>query len=316
MKISKTTSIATIFCVSSLLIGSAAQAAPTAVNTAKTILTAAYEAPLQNVLSALAAAATAGDAAKMASLFTMDGIYIDEDGIQTTGRAALKERFAAGLSGQGKTKTTVNAQGIKRIGLNAAFLEGITCKEGANSPDACARFTIVMQRQNNEWLIASATETEIAQKPAPQTNADRLSSLNWMIGSWSTSSGNAKVTMHADWVGNKNFILCKYVIERPGMQPKIDVQIIGYDPTKKSIVSWNFDSSGGFGNGTWNKQGKEWLIRAAGIEQQGSQTGATNIISLEDENKFSWRSENRFFDGTAVPNTEPLIVERVRRVTQ
>ncbi len=316
MKISKTTSIATILCVGSLLIGSAAQAAPTALNTAKTILTAAYEAPLHAVLSELAAAASVGDAAKMASLFTLDGIYIDEDGIQTTGRAALKERFAAGLAGQGKTKTTVNAQGIKRIGMNAAFIEGLTCRESANGPQSCARFTIVMQKQNNAWLIASATETEVTPKPVPEANVNRLNSLNWMIGSWSTTSGNAKVTMNADWVGNKNFILCKYTIERPGLQPKVDVQIIGYDPAKKSIVSWNFDSSGGFGNGTWNKQGKEWLIRSAGVEQQGAQTGATNIISIEDENKFSWRSENRVFDGTTVPNTQPLIVERVRRVTR
>ncbi|MBX9878704.1 MAG: SgcJ/EcaC family oxidoreductase [Candidatus Obscuribacterales bacterium] len=318
MKISKTTSIAVTLCLSSLLFCNAAQSAPTttsAVNTAKTVLSAVYDAPLHAVVQSLAAAASAGDATRMSTLFTLDGTYIDEDGVQTTGRAALQQRFAAGLASQGKIRTTATVQSIKRVAINTAFLEGTTCKESTNGPEACARFTMLLQKKNNEWLIASATETEIITQNAPQ-KVDRLASLSWLIGTWSASAGNAKVTMTADWVANKNFILCKFVIERPGLRPKVDVQIIGFDPSKQSIVSWNFDSSGGFGNGVWNKQGKEWQIRSTGMEQVGAQTGATNIIAVDSDNKFSWRSIDRVFDGKAVPNTEPLIVERVGRVIQ
>lgn len=313
MKILKTTSIAITLCFGSLLITAAANAAPVRPATRIAAPARTHDESVRAVLNQLSDAATAGDAAKMAALFTVDGSYIDEDGIETAGRAALERRFAAGLAAQGKTKTTVNAQGIKFIGANAAFLEGVTCKVSPEGQQACARFTILLQKQANQWLIASATETEIVQKPVIENT---LSSLNWLIGSWSTSVGKAKVTMHADWVGNKNFILCKYVIERPGAQPKVDVQIIGWDSMKQSIVSWNFDSSGGFGNGTWTKQGKEWLNRTKGIEQAGVETGATNIISVEGGNRFTWRSIDRIFDGTTVPNTEPLIVERVGRVTQ
>jgi uncharacterized protein (TIGR02246 family) len=313
MKISKTTSIALTFCLSSLLI-TPAKAAPIS-NTARTVINTIVDAPVHALIASLAEAATEGDAAKMASLFTLDGTYIDEDGVKTAGREALKERFAAGLAGQ-KTKTTANVQSIKRVGMNSAFVEGITCKGSTNEPEACARFTMLLQRQGNAWLISSATETEIVTKSPALAPVDRLSSLNWLIGTWSTSAGNAKVTMTADWVGNKNFILCKYVIDRPGVKPKVDVQIIGFDPKQQKIVSWNFDSTGGFGSGIWNKQGNEWLVRSTGVEQIGAQTGATNVISLDNENKFSWRSIDRVFDGKSVPNTEPLIVERVRRSIQ
>lgn len=314
MKISKTTSIALTLCFSSLLVAPAAKAAPIS-NTARTVLTTIYDAPVHALVASLAAAASEGDAAKMSALFTLDGTYIDEDGVKTAGREALKQRFAAGLAGQ-KSKTTANVQSIKRVGINSAFVEGTTCKESTSGPEACARFTMLLQKQGNAWLISSATETEIVTKAPPVATIDRLNSLNWLIGTWSTAAGNAKVTMTADWVGNRNFILCKYLIERPGVQPKVDVQIIGYDPAKKSIVSWNFDSTGGFGNGVWDKQGKEWLIRSTGVEQIGAQTGATNVISVDNENKFSWRSIDRVFDGKSVPNTEPLIVERVRRSIQ
>jgi len=315
MKISKTTSIAVICALSSLLVSNAATAAPMNAPANRTTQVGVSEQQVRTVLQALSAAASDEDAAKMASLFTLDGSYIDEDGVQTTGRAALKERFAAGLASQGKTKTTVNAQSIRRIGMNVAFVEGVTCKDSSNGPIGCARFTILLERQNNQWLIANATETEIATATA-RPSINPLNSLNWMIGSWTTAAGDAKVTMNADWVGNKNFILCKYTIERPSTQKKVDVQIIGYDPNKQAIVSWNFNSSGGFGSGTWSQQGKEWQIHSAGIEQAGVQTQATNIISRDGENKFSWRSIDRVFDGNAVPNTEPLIVERVGRITQ
>ena len=51
------------------------------------------ETAIKGQLSSLADAAAKGDAEKMASFFTLDGAYVDEDGVRHEGQQSLKEHF-------------------------------------------------------------------------------------------------------------------------------------------------------------------------------------------------------------------------------
>lgn len=262
------------------------------------------EAAVRAQLAALSAAALSGDAAKLATLWTADGTFVDEEGAETKGRQAIQARFENVWRGK-KVNVSLNPSSIKFVGPNVAWIEGLVTRQVQGSMEPATRFTMLMQKDGNTWLVASATETAILTKTA----AERLQVLDWLVGNWKSQQGNANVSMQADWVGNKSFIHCIYTAETGGTK-KVDTQVIGWDPTKEQVVSWHFDSDGGFGYGSWSKRGKQWVMQAEGVEQTGSRTNATNIISVDTADKFSWQSVSRTIDGVPVPDTQPLIVQR------
>ncbi|HEY9786908.1 MAG TPA: nuclear transport factor 2 family protein [Candidatus Obscuribacterales bacterium] len=268
------------------------------------------EAAIRAQLTALAAAASAGDAERMAALWAIDGVYVDEDGIATHGRDSIHDRFATARARVPKVNLKLMPSTIKAVSPDVIWAEGTTVRETPAGPEATTRFTMLFQKRDGNWVISSATETALLSQPT----SDHLSPLSWLIGDWTAQRGDAKVQMTADWAGKgKNFITCKFLSEEPGKPEKKDMQVIGWDPTIGKIVSWHFDSQGGFGYGTWEKKGNQWVVKTEGVEQTGTRTYATNLISLEGDGKFSWQSIARNVNGTPVPDTEVLAVQRVTR---
>ncbi|MBY0549526.1 MAG: SgcJ/EcaC family oxidoreductase [Candidatus Obscuribacterales bacterium] len=256
-------------------------------------------------LTALSSAASNGDVEKMASMWAVDGVYIDADGVQTSGRDAVQRRFSEGQAQGRKAAISLTPTSIKFLGPDAAWSEGTVMRQSSVGMEPSTRFVMVLQKQAGKWYVASATETPIANKNA----SDHLSAMEWLVGDWSVD-GASKVRMHGEWTGNKSFILCKFLIDKPGQPQRTETQIIGWDPTKEQIVSWNFDSNGGFGYGTWTKRGAQWVVTMEGVEQSGSRTNAMNIITLSGPDKFTWQSVNRNIDGVPVADGDALVVQK------
>lgn len=267
------------------------------------------EAEIRAQLSALGAAATGGDAAKMAGMWATDGVYIDSEGIETRGRDAIQRRFAEGVEGR-KSAVALEPAAIKFLGNDAAWSEGTVMRQNAAGMEPSTRFVLVLQKQAGKWVVTSATETPITQKNA----ADRLNVMSWLVGDW-TADGAAKVRMQGEWNTTKTFILCRFLIEKPGQPQRVETQVVGWDPTRDQIVSWNFDSTGGFGYGTWTKKGAQWVITMDGVEPSGSKTNAMNIITLTGPDKFTWQSVNRTIDGVPVADTDQLTVQKTVRTS-
>ena len=68
-------------------------------------------------------------------------------------------------------------------------------------------------------------------------------------------------------------------------------------PAAGQLRSWVFDDDGGFGDGAWTREGKRWEIKAAGVQGDGSELTATNIITPVDRDTFLWQSVDRTLDG-------------------
>lgn len=265
------------------------------------------EAAIRSQLSSLADAAAKGDAQKMAAFFTLDGTYVDEDGVKTAGRQSLQEHFTRNVRPDTKSSLKLEPQTIRLIGADSAWIEGATTRQTDKGKRTDARFTMLLHNQKGTWLLQSASETSVNQKTA----IDHLSDLNWLVGDWTAEQGDAKLKMSAEKVGNGHFLHLKFLLTRPGDPPRTDTQVIGWDPTKDQIVSWHFDSSGGFGYGSWRKESNKWLITAEGVEQSGWTSAATNVISLSNNDSFQWQSIKRNSDGMMYPDTETLTVKRV-----
>lgn len=289
-------------------------AAPTEAKTtkasAKTMVASAVdEADIRSQISSLASYLASGDEKSLAALWAPDGVYIDDAGNVVKGRAAVEKRFSTLFQTAGKQFYELTPESVTILSKSVAQSAGTSRrKEGvATLPET--RYLMVFVKQNGNWLISSAVETPITQPEI--SNQDRLSDLAWLIGEWRTGREGASVRMKADWAANKNFILCKYEIAKPNQPLHVDMQVIGWDPTKDAIVSWLFDSSGGTGHGRWSRKDRAWVVESSGVERDGSRSSAVNIIDPTDPNTFLWQSLNRTIDGVALGDTAPLKIQRV-----
>jgi hypothetical protein len=100
------------------------------------------------------------------------------------------------------------------------------------------------------------------------------------------------------------------MIKKAGSEELDSQQIIGWDPRREQIVSWIFDSRGGFGSGTWSRRDNQWLVDSEGVDPEGRSTSATNIIANKSPNSFSWQSVNRIIEGESLSDTAPLTINR------
>lgn len=266
---------------------------------------------VRSILIKLEAAISSKKAEDASSLFADDISFIDQSGEETRGRAALRERFD-----QLAKQTTASAIGIHPQNItfpanDVALVVGEVSRKHENQNLPASRFSMVLAKKNNVWQINQMTETtmQIAE------TANRLQDLNWLIGEWSAEKPDATARMTVEWAPSKKFITSKCTISRTGTQPQVDTQVIGWDPQRKTIISWHFDSNGGFGSGTWTKHPNEnkWAADVAGVGADGSNTMASNVFTIKTPDEFVWQSVNRSLDGAAVADTEAITIHRDKR---
>ena len=90
-------------------------------------------------------------------------------------------------------------------------------------------------------------------------------------------------------------------------------QLIGKDPRTGLLHSWLFESDGGFGEAVWNWDGKQWRLDAAGVEPDGGETSATNLLTPIDKDSFTWQSIGRKAGDEDLPDVAPVKVTRVKQ---
>jgi len=244
-----------------------------------------------------------GDAKSLAALWTEEGEYIDDDGTTYRGRAAIQEVYADFFAKNPKRKLEINIESIRFVSSNSAIEEGFaTSLVGKNRNTT--RYSTLHVKENGKWLMAVVREWS--------SQESGLVQLDWLIGSWASNSKDGEVvTTTYTWDENKKFIRGRFTIK--GKKSSLSgTQIIGQDPRSGQIRSWLFSAQGGFGEATWSYDGKRWLQDAAGVEGDGTEVTATNIMTPLGKDAFSWQSVDRTIDGDEVPNIPPVKVTRVK----
>jgi hypothetical protein len=168
-------------------------------------------------------------------------------------------------------------------------------------------YTAVYVKRDGKWLLDRVTEEDI---PVVLSNYEHLKELEWMIGEWVDKDEQAEITTNCQWTKNRNFMTRMFSVSVRDRIAVSGMQIIGWDPAKKQIRSWVFDSDGGFGEATWSKKDKVWHIQTIGTAPDGSQSSSIGIITPVDDNTFTWQVVNRVAGGELLPNVDEVVVAR------
>lgn len=269
------------------------------------------EAQVRAQIASLAKALEAADAKALATIWTEDGNYVTDAGVEYKGRAALEKRFGDVFTTEGKQLVDFVTGSSRLLSPGVMLVEGVVRRKGAPAEaDPETRYSMVFVKRGDVWLISTAGERPFA---AADTK-NPLQALSWMIGDWSADKDGGFVHMKAEWAANNNFINCTYETKKSANDAVVDSrQVIGWDPRTGQPVSWHFDSNGGFGHGDWLKKDNQWLVKATGVDRDGDITTATNVISESGPNSFSWQSIDRSVNGVVFGDTVPLKVQRVTK---
>ncbi len=162
-------------------------------------------------------------------------------------------------------------------------------------------------------VIASACSKneEVEKTSQASPHSEYLKDFNWLAGAWEEKTDKGIVTSTYQWDINKNFLIQHFTaVTQNEDSPLEGFQIFGWDPARKQIRSWIFDSDGGFGEVSWAKQDSTWYGTTTFTLPDGRMASTTHIYKKIDDNTFEFSSEERDIDGIVMPNIGPFTVKR------
>jgi uncharacterized protein (TIGR02246 family) len=269
----------------------------------------ADEKAVRSTAEAFASAFDKGDAKAIAALWTPDCEYVDQTGRIFRGRDAIEKEYAAFFAANPGLKIEISISSIKIIGGHSAIEDGTAVvKKSDGAVVSRGSYTVMHLKEQGKWLMASVREhasPTLSQRPAFQD-------LGWLIGEWSATKDSNTLHFSFKWIAEKKFIELTYDVRDKGALVRSGIQIIGRDPSSGNVISWSFDSTGGYGRGQWRILKKGFVIESRGMMPDGALTSSRAIVSKIDGDSFSWQSVNRSVAGQSLNDEEPVVLKRKR----
>ncbi len=263
------------------------------------------EAAIRSEAESVAQAFNHGDAKKLASHWAEDAEYILPSGEILKGRDKIEQGFKKFFSDNQGVQMQVAISQIRFPRRKEAVEEGSAVVSRPGEKPKELTYEVSYEKRKAGWKIVHVEETVAA-----PSNYEHLKELEWLTGEWVDDSEIVEVETLAQWTENNNFITLSFRVQREGRSALAGTQVIGWDPSIKSIKSWVFDSLGGFGQGIWSREGSRWTVRATGVLITGEKTSAINTYTALDENTFTFSSIGREINGEPQPNIEEIRVVR------
>jgi uncharacterized protein (TIGR02246 family) len=247
------------------------------------------------------------DAAAIAANWTENGEFIRNDADPIRGRAEIQKgqtEFFKAL--KGKPKLEIQAGALRFPSADTAVTEAsLRLKNNEGEIVASGRQETVLVREGGQWKIAMVREWD------HDVGLDAsLKELQWLIGTWHAATKDREVTVTYEWDENKAFLRGKFTVKEGTKVIESETQMIGKDNARGLIRSWSFESDGGYGSGTWAREGKKWSVDVHGVRADGRELTATTIYIQVDPNTCTWQAVNQALDGVPLADAPPIKVTK------
>ncbi len=248
-----------------------------------------------------------GETKALVARFTEDAEVVEADGTRYRGRPLIEERLAETFAASPGIKLEITAESIQFLSPDVAKEEGRTTVTPAKGPAENRRHTALLVKRDGRWLISS-----IREEPEPLVSPhERLKELEWMIGEWIDQGPDAHIRVSCQWSDDKNFLVRTFAVKTQGKPALTIHQRIGWDPLARQFRSWEFDSEGGYGQGSWSGEGDRWVIKHTGVRPEGITASATHVVVRERADLVRWASRDRTVGDQSVPTEQDYVMVRV-----
>lgn len=289
-----------------LLMGMACALSATVADAAEGLKPAELEKIIQASADAYCAAHDAGDADKLASLFTPEAEYVDNEGVVFHGRDAIRAEHAATFAVSPKGKLMIEVTAIRPIAANVIVEEGVTRFEPVDGgQNTGVRYTATHIKQGDgKWLLGSVRVLD----DLPPTPHERLQSMAWLLGRWRDESHHAIVHSEWKWSEDGNFLLGEFAVQFQGQPPVKGTHRIGWDPQRQQFRSWIFEADGSFGTGWWTDVNGVWNVSMTTITAEGDSEGGVLSYERDGRDALIVTQRDRYSAGEALESVEVRVV--------
>ncbi len=118
-----------------------------------------FKAEITEAQAAYADAWNKGDSKQLASLFTADADWIDDQGTVIRGRAAIQRALQDMIGGQKDRTFKLRLDSIRSLGPDVVVGNALSTLSGADRSPEAAAYIAVYVKQDGKWNIALLTET-------------------------------------------------------------------------------------------------------------------------------------------------------------
>jgi uncharacterized protein (TIGR02246 family) len=244
------------------------------------------------------------DVEKLAAFWTSNAVYVAPDtGNKINGRSSILNYFKDFFANGEQPKIHIIVDDVTFTGPNKAIENGhvkSTYKDGSEEVTAYQAEDV---KENGKWLLQTVREVDIGSSPS---NYQHLKDLDWLIGNWEDTDENSDINLNFKWDKNNNFLIEHFTVQILNRDEMEGIQIIGWDPDKKKIHSWVFDSDGGFREGTWSKKGDHWVAAMGSTLADGKKASSIDVYTKVDDNNFTFDMDARDVDGELLPDIGPV----------
>jgi uncharacterized protein (TIGR02246 family) len=250
------------------------------------------------------------DAKALAAFWAPDGDYTDQTGRHLKGRAAIEKAFQGLFSEHKGLKLRIDSDSLRFVTPDVAVEDGTTAVIPPDGgPPSRARYTIVHVKKDGQWLLGSVRDAAYA----PPTNYGHLRALEWAVGDWAGEADNGEAErISLAWSDNQNFLVSSFTRTFKNVSVGGATQWVGWDPVAKHIRCWIFDATGGFGEGSWTREGKKWVIKTNSVLRDGKKAAGTYVITPVDADTITLQARDRSVDGKSLPDGKEVKLKRVK----
>jgi uncharacterized protein (TIGR02246 family) len=241
---------------------------------------------IQNTFANYLDAFNRHDAIALAAHWVKDGENLDLDtGNRIVGQPAVEHLFDQLFARDETARIGFQLDSIRPIRDDVVVVDGLSQMSLTNQEPRRSRFSAVLVRHEDRWLMESVRESAASAEP---TIRDRLQQLNWLRGFWEDISDGLTVSLQCEWNEEETFLIRRHLITKelgqrgaeerlamgiPALLPteeaskkEVDrlsiTEYIGWDPGHGKICSWLFCSDGRTAHFAWQRNGNAWLLQS------------------------------------------------------
>jgi hypothetical protein len=138
----------------------------------------------------------------------------------------------------------------------------------------------------------------------------RLEPLAWLIGEWVDEDHESLLEIDCYWHGSGSYLIRDFRVRVEGLLAASGTERIGWDPLRKQVRSWLFDSQGGYLEGAWVRDDGKWTVTARGFRADGKRTQATYVVTPLKKDAYHMASFHRFAGEERLEDLDMTIVRR------
>lgn len=262
---------------------------------------------IDQAIAAYTKAYNAADINALSAMWAPDCDFVDHRGRRYSGRDEITSLFRKALvNGRGyQIKMTVSARRFLKPDL--AMDDGVLELSEPSGEKESGRYVTVWTKADGKWLVQSVRDMP-SDPEVKASGQNPMSDLQFLVGEW-TQEGTGNVTVSCDWKVPGKFLVQNFKVTSG--EAKFDVMVwIGWDPVDRKIRSWYFDSSGGFGESTWQQRGTSWRASTYGVMPDGQTSTSISEWNPGENGTLVWKASSVEVEGQGMADSEVKYVRK------